>query len=127
MDRRMDWSTHCPRESAASTRSALSWSSSRRRTHEVWPFITKDREEGEREREREREREKVRQRKLSTDLVHTDLWKLLRGERLIIISRMEKMEWHMETICLLYLIPFHSSSSHYHMPILPNVGATNLL
>lgn len=32
--------THCPWESAASTRSALSDSSSRRRTHVVWPFIT---------------------------------------------------------------------------------------
>lgn len=53
--------THCPWESAASTRSALSDSSSRRRTHVVWPFITGG-SDGEREcdswRTRDREQQK---------------------------------------------------------------------
>jgi hypothetical protein len=34
----------------------------------------------------------------------------------------------LETMCLMYLVPFHLFlSSHYHKPFLPNSGATNLL
>jgi hypothetical protein len=53
-------------------------------------------------------------------------WRLLRGGRLIIRAGTERMEWH-QTMCLTYLISFHLLSCHYHEPVLPNGGATNLL
>ena len=57
-------------------------------------------------------------------MLHVDHRRLLRGGRLIMMAGMETME----TMCLMYLIPFYwCRSSHYHKPVLPNEGTTNLL